>query len=91
MSMNVSNVSFGSKFGEQKAAKFFGNKSAKIVDSAHKQAIERLNMQRPVVEQQEIAIRNSMNKICESKLFKGLYKILDNPLFRAYKEIFKVK
>ena len=77
MSMNVNNVSFGSKY--------------KFIDSAHNRAIKALNRQRPTVEQQEIAIRNSMNKICESKLFKGLYKILDNPLFRAYKEIFKVK
>ena len=89
MYMNVSNVSFCSKYGEQNATKLFGNKSTKFIDFAHQQAVELLNRQRPTAEQQELAIRNSMNKICQSKLFKGLYKVLDNPLFRCYEKIFK--
>lgn len=42
-----------------------------------------------MAEQQEIAIRNSINTIFESKLFKGLYKIIDNPMFKFYEKIFK--
>ena len=78
MSISVNSVSFCGKPSTKQAAK--------IVDAASKQATEIVNSQRPLIEQQEIALRNSINKIFESKLVK---KIADSPMFKIYEKIFK--
>ena len=82
MAMNVSNVSFGSKFAEQKAARLMENKAAKVVDAAHQQAVDFINKQRPIAEQSEILLRNTSQKFTQNNKFTQiLVKLMNNPAY----------
>ena len=83
MSMNVSNVSFGSKFGEQKAAKF-GVKAIKDLEikAPYSHSAEKITpTMEHIMPAKEIKIPDEINKI--------LLKISDNPLYRQMEHIFK--
>ena len=87
--MNINNISFGSKLGNQKTTNLLKNESAKLVDSAHQKAVDILNQQRPLIEQTEIAMKNTLEQYKPSMATKILNKILFNPLFKFYEKIFK--
>ena len=80
MSMNVNNVSFGSKFGEQKAAKF-GVKAIKEIKAPYSHSAEKITLTIEHMPAKEIKIPDKINKI--------LLKISDNPLLRYYEKIFR--
>ena len=92
MSMNVSNISFGSKFGEQKAAKF-GIKAIKDlkIKAPYSHSAEKITpTMEHIMPAKEIEIPGEINKIKNpDEINKILLKILDNPLYRQMEHIFK--